>query len=104
MNRHCGDGTLVYTDIDQVSGSFKLVGVINDNSAEEPGWRDHTCTMDRKQSVEWGRWIGKTSRRCRKPILPHGSNNLADIAATEGIPTGGTCWQCRWGSERTSNA
>ena len=66
MNRHCEDGTLVYADIDQVSGSFKLVGVINDNSAEEPGWRDHM--HDGPEAVcRMGRWIkaNKSARRAR---------------------------------------
>ena len=99
MNRHCEDGTLVYADIDQVSGSFKLVGVINDNSAEEPGWRDHTCTMDRKQSVEWGAGLARTSRRCRKPILPPGSKTTSlTLPLPRACRPAGTCWQCRWGS------
>lgn len=103
MNRHCEDGTLVYADIDQVSGSFKLVGVINDNSAEEPGWRDHTCTMDRKQSVEWGRWIGKNkSAMSQADFASWIEDNLADIAATEGMPTGGDMLAMSLGFERTS--
>lgn len=102
MNRHCEDGTLVYADIDH-SGSFKLVGVINDHSGEEPGWRDHTCTMDRKQSVEWGRWIGKNkSAMSQADFAAWIEDNLADIAATEGMPTGGDMLAMSLGFERTS--
>ena len=89
MNRHCEDGTLVYADIDQVAGSFKLVGVINDSSAEEPGWRDHTCTMDRKRSVEWDRWIGKNkAAMSQADFAAWIEDNLADIATLPGFPSG----------------
>lgn len=103
MNRHCENGTLVYADIDHVSGSFKLVGVINDSSTEEPGWRDHTCTMDRKQSIEWGRWIGENKKvTSQADFASWIEDNLADIAATEGMPTGGDMLAMALGFERTS--
>ena len=99
MNRHCEDGTLVYADIDRVSGSFKLVGVINDNSAEEPGWRDHmhdgpeaVCRMG---ALDWQEQVGDVAsrfclldRRQPAPTLP----------LPRACRPAGTCWQCRWGS------
>lgn len=103
MNLHAEDGTLVYADIDQISGTFKLVGVINDSSDDAPGWRDHTITMDRKQSVEWGRWTSKNkSGMSQADFAAWIEDNLADIAATDGMPTGGDMLAMSLGFERTS--
>jgi len=103
LGRHAEKGSLVYADIDQLIGSFKLVGVINDSATEEPGWRDHICTMERKQSVEFGRWVGKNkSAMSQGDFATWIEDNLADIAATDGMPTGGDMLAMSLGFERTS--
>lgn len=103
MVRHAEDGSLVYADIDQIAGLFRLVGVINDSSADVPGWRDHTCTMNRQQSVEWGRWLGKNkSVMSQADFATWIEDNLSDIAAVDGMPTGSDMLAMSLGFERTS--
>ncbi len=104
MMIHSGEGgALVYADIDQTAGSFKLVGVINDNSTDKAGWRDHTCTMNRRRSVEWDRWTAKNkSPMAQSEFATWIEDNLSDIAAVEGMPTGSDMLAMSLGFERTS--
>jgi uncharacterized protein YfdQ (DUF2303 family) len=103
VNCHSAGGSLVYADIDQIAGSFTLVAVINDHSRAWAGWRDHTCTMSRKQSVEWQRWMSKD-----KKAMPQAEfaawieENLTDIASVEGMPSGSDMLGMALGFERTS--
>ncbi len=103
VKRHSGEGSMVYADIDQIAGIFALVAVINDHSPEFPGWKDHTCTMSRKQSVEWQRWMSRD-----KKAMPQAEfaawieENLTDIASVDGMPSGSDMLGLALGFERTS--
>lgn len=103
MLKHAESRAMIYADVDTIGGKFELVGVINDHASDRSGWRDHTCTLSRKRSVEWGRWASKN-----KSPMPQAEfaawieDNLADIAAVEGMPTGSDMLQMALGFERTS--
>ncbi len=103
MIKHAEVGAMIYADVDTIKEQFTLVGVLNDHSNEIPGWRDHTCTLSRKRSVEWTRWASKN-----KAPMPQSEfaawieDNLADIAGVEGMPTGSDMLQMALGFERTS--
>lgn len=101
--KHAEVGAMIYADVDTIKEQFSLVGVLNDHSNEIPGWRDHTCTLSRKRSVEWTRWASKNN----SPMPQHEfaawiEDNLADIAGVEGMPTGSEMLQMALGFERTS--
>lgn len=103
MIKHAEVGAMIYADVDTIKEQFTLVGVLNDHSNEIPGWRDHTCTLSRKRSVEWTRWASKN-----KAPMPQSEfaawieDNLADIAGVEGMFTGSDMLQMALGFERTS--
>lgn len=103
VKRHSAGGSIVYADIDQITGIFSMVAVINDHAPEFAGWKDHTCTMSRKQSVEWQRWMSQD-----KKAMPQAEfaswieDNLTDIASVEGMPSGSDMLGMALGFERTS--
>jgi uncharacterized protein YfdQ (DUF2303 family) len=93
----------IYADIDAEAGRMGMVAVINDHSENIPGWRDHTCSFTPKVSVEWARWVGKN-----KVSMPQSEfatwleENLADVAAVDGMPSGNDMLQLALGFERTA--
>ena len=103
VTKHAEVGAMIYADVDTIKEQFTLVGVLNEHSMTSPGWRDHTCTLSRKRSVEWTRWASKN-----KAPMPQAEfaawieDNLADIAGVEGMPTGSEMMQMAIGFERTS--
>lgn len=103
MIKHAEVGAMIYADVDTIKEQFTLVGVLNDHSNEIPGWRDHTCTLSRKRSVEWARWASKNkSPMPQSEFAAWIEDNLADIAGVEGMPTGSDMLQMALGFERTS--
>lgn len=95
--------SLIYADIDYDAGRFCLVGVLNDHGPGVPGWRDHTCILDRRQSVEWKRWTGKNkSAMSQGDFAAWLEENLADVLSADGMPSGSDMLQMAVGFERTS--
>lgn len=101
---HKTSGTSIYANADTACDGFSIVAIIDDHSVLSAGWRQHTCTLDRKKSVEWGRW---TSRDCEP--MPQSDfarfleDNLADIVTAEGMPTGSEMLQMALAFERTAD-
>jgi len=90
MNKHKEpDASMIYADIDSEKSRCVLVGVIDDHSKDNAQWRDHSCTFTPKLAVEWTRWIGKNkSVMSQADFAAWLEDNLPDVAAVEGMPTG----------------
>ena len=92
----------IYADIDSEVSRFNLVGVINDHGADAnaPQWRDHRCLFNPAQAVEWKRWLGKNKATfTQADFAAWLEENLPDIAAVEGMPTGADILQMALGFE-----
>lgn len=106
VKKHCIEGeTVIYADIDAVANKFKLNAVLNDHGpgSDITGWKDHQCLFVPTQSVEWLRWLSKD----RKPFNQAEfaawlEDNLGDIAAVEGMPSGADILQMSLGFEATA--
>jgi uncharacterized protein YfdQ (DUF2303 family) len=96
------DYCTIYADIDAEASRFKLVGVINDHGANAVAqqWRDHLCTFSPAQAVEWKRWLGKNKQQfTQSDFATWLEDNLPDIAAVEGMPSGSDILQMALGFE-----
>lgn len=83
------DDCTIYAEIESELNRFSLVAVINDHGDEKAQWRDHRCSYDPKQSVEWKRWLSNNkSVMSQADFATWLEDNLTDIAAVEGMPTG----------------
>lgn len=104
MFRHGTPSTsTIYADIDREAGKFVLVGVLDDHRVDGAGWREHTCTMTRKQSVEWKRWTSKNKVFMNQgDFATYLEENLSDVAQVDGMPTGGDILQMALAFERTA--
>lgn len=92
----------IYADIDAEASRMAMIAVINDNG-DNPGWRDHTCSFEPKQSVEWKRWLGKNKAyMSQSDFATWLEDNLADVAAVDGMPSGNDMLQLALGFERTA--
>lgn len=96
------DNCTIYADIDSEASRFQLVAVINDHGADVDAqqWRDHRCTFSPKQAVEWKRWLGQNKAHfTQSEFATHLEDNLSDIAAVDGMPTGADILQMALGLE-----
>ncbi len=92
----------IYADIDAETSRISMQAIINDHGSE-PGWRDHRCAFEPKQSVEWNRWMGKNrSNMSQGDFANWLEENLSDIAGVEGMPSGNDMLQLALGFERTA--
>ncbi len=83
------DDCTVYAAINSEASYFNLVAVINDHGADKPQWRDHRCTFEPKQAVEWKRWLGKNKQTfSQADFATWLEDNLPDIASVDGMPSG----------------
>lgn len=81
----------IWCQADYVAGLVDFTAIINDHGAEEnsPAWRDHTARFAPEFSEEWNRW-----NSCNKKSFTQAEfamfveENLKDIAAVEGSPSG----------------
>jgi uncharacterized protein YfdQ (DUF2303 family) len=80
---------VIYADIDSTTSMFYLIAVINDNAADRPLWRDHTCTFAPKQSVEWVRWSSNNKRQMNQADFATWlEDNQGDVRSVNGSPSG----------------
>jgi uncharacterized protein YfdQ (DUF2303 family) len=94
----------VYADTDEVAERFRVTAVLDDHGAQNAGWREHTCTLDRKTSVEWKRWTGKhKGSMTQAEFATFIEDNLADVISAEGMPTGSEMLQMALAFERTAD-
>lgn len=90
LNKHSTvSGSVIYAHIDSEKSVFKMIAVLDDNDDVIPQWKEHICSFAPKQSVEWGRWIGKNgSPMTQDSFATWLEDNLPDIASVAGMPTG----------------
>jgi uncharacterized protein YfdQ (DUF2303 family) len=92
IKRHgAPDLTTIWCDADYEKGRIGYTCVLNDHAGDEGGqeWRDHIARFTPAQSVEWKRWIDKDGKVMDQlEFATFIENNLADIATTEGLPSG----------------
>lgn len=85
------DACVIYANIDNVAQVAVLTAIINDNGTgpEKANWRDHTATFTPKKTVEWLRWNTQSGKPMDQLAFATWiEDNLQDIAAVEGLPTG----------------
>jgi len=98
------DATVVYADTDYEANRFVLVGVLDDHGATDPRWRAHRCLFQPTQAVEWKRWLSANKKQLSQADFAAWlEDNLADVAATEGMPTGADILQMSLGFEANSD-
>lgn len=94
----------IYADIDHNTEKFVVLAVFDDNAMGLAGWRDHTCTLVRRPSVEWMRWNGKCrAKMAQDDFATFLEENLADVVNAEGMPTGSEMLQMAFEFERTAD-
>lgn len=94
----------IYADVDHVVERFNVLAVFDDHGAHTAGWRDHTCTLARKTSIEWKRWTGKNkSPTGQAEFATFIEDNLSDVIAAEGMPSGSEMLQMALAFERTAD-
>jgi uncharacterized protein YfdQ (DUF2303 family) len=104
ISLHAGEESMIYADIDHEVGRLVLVCVLNDDSQVKPGWRDHTCTLSARQSIEWKRWNENHKVRMNQADFAAWlEENLKDVLSADGMPTGADMLQMALGFERTSD-
>lgn len=65
----------------------KFVGVLDDDSPERPGWREHVVTYSCPLSKEWMTWIGKAGQQMNQIAFAEFIEaNLFDIHAADNSP------------------
>ena len=94
----------IYADIDNGSERFVVLAVFDDNGGDLAGWRDHTCTLVRRPSVEWKRWNSKCRANMgQAEFATFLEENLVDVVNAEGMPTGSEMLQMALAFERTAD-
>ena len=89
VNRHRNDGSLTYCDAKLQSGDVTFVGVLNDHTPSNAGWRDHRVTYVVPKSEEWKRWTAKNKQVfSQAEFAEFLENNMKDIASADGLPSG----------------
>ena len=81
----------VWCEADYTAGKIAFTAILNDHGEEvhQPAWRDHTAAFAPTFSEEWRRWIGKNKQTFTQvDFAGFIEDNLKDIAAVEGSPTG----------------
>lgn len=92
INRHkIDDLTTIYCEADYRQSKVNFDCIINDHSGDKNGqqWRDHIAVYAPTFSEEWIRWSkGDKKSFTQLEFAEFIEENLQDIAAIEGMPTG----------------
>lgn len=94
----------LYADVKTEESVFRIVGIIDDHSADVPAWREHQAHFEPVLSVEWKRWTQKN-----KAVLSQSDfavwleDNLSDIAEVQNMPKGAEILQMALNFERTAD-
>jgi len=100
------DTTTIYADIDAPDSHFHLTGILNDHGQHDDAaqWRDHRCTFAPAQAVEWQRWLWKNKQDFNQTDFAAWlEDNLPDIAAVDGMPSGADILQMALGFEANAD-
>lgn len=92
INRHkISDLSTIYCQADYKESKVEFKCIINDHGAPKDGqqWRDHCAGYQPEFSEEWRRWTGGNKRQLSQiEFAMFIEENLNDVAAPEGMPTG----------------
>jgi uncharacterized protein YfdQ (DUF2303 family) len=92
INRHSiPDLTTIYCKADYLKSEVAFTCIINDHGSQPDGqqWQDHRAMYKPTFSEEWNRWIEKNKQPLSQlQMAMFIEENLQDIAAAEGYPTG----------------
>lgn len=89
VKKHAEPGTTLYCDSNFEAQTVSIVGILNEHSTDAAQWRDHTATYSPNQTVEWKRWNANNKKQMSQvDFATFLEENLGDIAAIEGMPTG----------------
>lgn len=92
INRHkISDLTTIYCQADYRQSKVEFDCVINDHSGDIEGqaWRDHRATYTPIFSEEWKRWTGGNKQQYGQvEFASFIEENLTDISAQDGMPSG----------------
>ncbi|UXY13837.1 YfdQ family protein [Chitiniphilus purpureus] len=78
----------IYLQADYPKGKVDFLGVINDHTADEAHWRDHTASFSPAKSIEWQRWLEKNrTAMSQLEFATWIEDNMQDIATVTGMPT-----------------
>lgn len=92
INRHkIAEQSTTYVNADYSNSAVAFKCILNDHAAANDGqqWRDYHAIYNPKKSVEWTRWIEKNNQRLTQfEFASLLEENLQDIAAAQGFPTG----------------
>lgn len=92
INRHkITEQSTIYVNADYSKSEVAFKCILNDHAAANDGqqWRDYYVIYNPKKSVEWNRWIEKNYQRMTQfEFALFLEENLQDIAAAQGFPTG----------------
>jgi len=80
--------TAVWCNFDAEKSTLAFTAIFDDNSADEPGWREHRAVFEPKLSPEWKMWIGKNKQvQNQVDFAEFIEANGDDIASQPGMPT-----------------
>jgi uncharacterized protein YfdQ (DUF2303 family) len=89
VKRYRDEGSLTYCDAKLQSGDVTFVGVLNEHTTGNAGWRDHRVTYVVPKSEEWKRWTAKNKQTfSQAEFAEFLENNMKDIASADGLPSG----------------
>lgn len=81
----------LYADANFEAQTIQIIGLLDDHGGadDDAKWRDHTAKYIPKTTVEWQRWnLMDGKRMSQQDFAEFIEENLPDIAALEGMPTG----------------
>lgn len=105
LNKHSTQfGSVIYSEIDSEKSVCRMVAVLDDNSDDAPQWQEHVCKYSPRLSVEWSRWTGRNKAvMTQADFATWLEDNLQDIAAVPGMPTGAEILAMALGFEANSD-
>lgn len=81
----------LYAQVDYPANQCNIVAVINDHGGDKESaqWRDHTATFKPELSFEWKNWFGANKAvKEQADFAAFIEDNMGDIAAVDGMPSG----------------
>lgn len=61
IKKHSTDGTTAWAKFNPQTYALSFTGVLDENSAATPGWREHRVDYTPDMSAEWKTWIGNAN-------------------------------------------
>ena len=85
---HAKEGTTVWCRFNPQTFALNFTAVLDEHSADLPGWRQHTATFAPDMSSEWKAWVGKNGQSFAQVAFAEWLEEHAeDITSAEGFPT-----------------